>query len=651
MTSPRHLVKTFLQGAVLCLAVIPALWGQAPSRTLFKDIPPNDPKREILQTVVSSPFYSMQGMFQSQEWTTGHYGGAWERARQYYPNHAYFIQPGTYFMTHGFSSDGKLFMEIHESAYLSLCAENRQTFTNRTIVAEYARMLGAAGGREAAAFREKMGRLESYFRDEASKDRLRKRLGDRLYERLLKELREENYHMFAGGLMHEGMHAKMDDDALVARIQTDYRGCRLPVQWDELRAYMAELTYHKNFYRWAVGDIMNSWKQIENLIKELEALRKKPKPLSQADKDRLEAIKARIKAYIALIRLRMREIWQSAQRMQGLLVSLQRDYFKPNPPPDVDRLTRKLTSDINDFVRDVGETIKQTELLLRALEAHLDLWNEWAACRRPFPPPKPDSDKIIDGARETPWPTPPGEEIDDLKDKAEEEIGKVPGSVSGKPGIREGRAGGRSAGSRSGRGRGSRQDFVISASFQLSSVSMKSLHSYVDYLNDTWTGDVPDFGWEPGFSVSAGWQFSPNFETGVFYERLGASVQGTLDAVPSTYTSKHHLDTFGLYAAGRTAEILPSLRLVGRAAVGYCGATYAESENGFVTEGRDHAVGGQAAAGLEIALGGGLALDVLGGYRYAVLEGFGASFFMPDSPPVRLEFSGPYAQAGLSFRF
>ncbi len=420
-------MKAFLQGAVLYLAVLPVLWGQAPTRTSFKDIPPSDPKKEIIQTILGSPFYSMRGQFPVREWTSGHYGGTWERARQYFPNHVYFVQPGTYFMAHGFSPDGKLFMEVHESAYLSLCVENRKTFTDRSVVVEYNRMLGAADGREADAFREKTGKLEPYFRDEASSKRLRKMLGGTLDNRLLKELREENYHMFAAGLMHEGMHAKMDDDALVARIQAEYKGYTLSVQWDELRAYMAELTYHKRAYQWAVGDIMASWKQIESLLKELEGLRKKPKPLSAADKAKLEAIKAKIKAFIALIRLRIREIWQSAQRMQGLLASFQKDYLKPNPPPDVDRLMKKLTLDITDFVTKVGEAIQRTELMLRALEAVLDLWNEWAARRRPFPPPITDSNDILEKVRKTPWPDPPGEEVDDLKKRAEDEIAKIPG--------------------------------------------------------------------------------------------------------------------------------------------------------------------------------------------------------------------------------
>ena len=429
MTSSARPARARFRGAALILAVIPVLWAQAPERTLFKDIPPDDPCLEIIKTVLDSPLYSMRGGFTAREWTGAGYGGAWERARQYFPSQAYFVRPGTFFMTHGFSPDGRLFMEVHESAYLSLCVENRRTFTDGSIVGEYGRMAGAADGREAAAFQEKMGKLEKYFHDEAAKASLRRALGDGLYRRLLRELREEDYHMFAGGLMHEGMHSGMDDDILVARIQAEFRAGRLPVQWDELRAYMAEVGYHRPYCRWAAGDIAAGWHQVEDLLKELEALRKKPKLFREADKARFEGARAKIGAHLAFIRLRMREIWQSTRRMQGLTTSARKDQVRAGPPADVDGLITKLASDTSGFVDDVGESIRRTELTLRALEETLELWEAWAAGRRPFPPPVTDSNDVLKRVGATPWPTPPGDEVEALVKRAGEEIAKVRGSL------------------------------------------------------------------------------------------------------------------------------------------------------------------------------------------------------------------------------
>lgn len=406
------------------LAAVPALRGQAPERTLFKDLPSTDSRREVIRAVLGSPFYSMRSRFPGREWTEGGYGGVWERARRYFPDNAYFVRPGTYFMTHGFGADGRLFMEVHDSAYLSLCVENRRTFTAGSIVGEYGRMRGAADGREAAAFREKVGRLESYFRDEPANTSLRKTLGEALYGRLLEELREENYHMLGGGLMHEGMHAGMDGEKLVARIQAEFKEGGLAVQWDELRAFMAEAGFHGWYCRWAPDEIAAVWGQAETRLKALETLRRKPRLVRGPDKAKFEGAALKIGASTALLRLRMRELWQSAQRMQGLMASFRKDYLKPDPPPEVDGPLRKLAGSVDGYVDGTGEAIRRTESALRRLEELLDQWDEWAAGRRPFPPPVTDSNDVLRMAKTAKWPDPPGDEATALMKKAKDEIAK-----------------------------------------------------------------------------------------------------------------------------------------------------------------------------------------------------------------------------------
>ena len=429
MTPSARPARAFLQGAVLYLAALPFLWGQTPQRTLFKDMTPADPRMVVIQAVLDSPPNFLRARFPGREWVEGGYRDAWDRARRYFPASVYYVEPGTYFMTHGFGPDGRLFMEIHDSSYLSLSVANLRTFTDGSIVAEYGRMLDAAGGGEAAAFQEKTGRLESHFRDEASKKRLRKILGEALYSRLLEGLREENAHMFAGGLMHEGIHAEMDGEELVARIQADFKGGGLAVQWDELRAFMAEVGYHRPYCRWAAGDIAAGWRQVEGLLKELEALRKKPKLIREADKARFDGTKAKIGAHLALVRLRMREIWQSAQRMQGLTTSVRKDQVKPDPPAGVDGLLTKLASAIAVFTSDGGESIRRTELALRRLEEVLGQWDEWAAGLRPFPPPVTDSKDVLARMGQAAWPAPPAADADRLKKMAERELAKIGGSL------------------------------------------------------------------------------------------------------------------------------------------------------------------------------------------------------------------------------
>lgn len=429
MTPSVRPARTFLQGAVLYLAALPFLCGQTPERTLFKDMPPSDARREVIQAVLDSPPELLRARFPGREWVEGGYRDAWDRARRYFPNQAYFVQPGTYFMTHGFGPDGRLFMEVHDSAYLSMSVANRRTFTDGSIVGEYVRMLGAAGGGEAAAFREKTGRLESHFRDEASKKRLRKMLGESLCSRLLEGLREENAHMLVGVLIHEGIHAGMDGEELVTRIQAEFKTGGLAVQWDELRAFMAEAAFHGSFCRWAANDITDEGDEIEARLEMLEALRGRPRLVRAPDREKFEKATAGIGAATALARLRMRELWQSAQRMQGLVVNFQKDYLKSDPPPDVAGLITKLASDSADFVDQAGESIRRTELALRRLEEVLGQWDEWAAGLRPFPPPVTDSQDVLARAGQAAWPAPPAGDAGRLKRMAERELAKVRGPL------------------------------------------------------------------------------------------------------------------------------------------------------------------------------------------------------------------------------
>ena len=401
-----------------------AVLGWAPlERTLFKDIPSNDPVREIVQTVLGSRFFSMRDGFPGKEWTDGGYGAAWERARQYFPGKTYYVVPGTFFMTHGFDADGRLFMEIHESAYLKLCVGNRRTFTPGSIVGAYGRMRESTDGREAAAFREKLGRLEPFFRAEETHRGLRKAMGEDLYLGLLKSLGEEDYHMIAGGFMHEGMHAGLDD-ALVARLQAEFSAGTRPVQWDELRAFMAEIGYHGPYDRWAASDIAGHWRRVENLLGELEGLRKRPSLRPGSDRGKFERVRAQAWASAAFIRLRTREIWQSARRMQDLSVSFRKDYVGNTPSAEVGERLAGLERDTAGFVTAVAEAAQATELAVRALEEVLDTWGEWAEGRRPFPPPVTDSQAAIKQVKGIHWPEPALDAAAALMKKAAEALEK-----------------------------------------------------------------------------------------------------------------------------------------------------------------------------------------------------------------------------------
>jgi hypothetical protein len=385
------------------LVVASVLAFPALERTLFKDLPPNDTVREVVETVLGAKFTPVKGLFTSEEWSGGGYGAAWDRARGYFPGRTYFVRPGTYFMTHGFDGDGRRFMEIHDSPYLALCVANRRTFMPGSSGGDYDRMRAAENGREAAAFREKLGRLEEGFRDEKSHRDLRRSLGEPLYARLLQALREEDHHMLAGGLIHEGMHASLDD-VRAARLQAEFKAGTRPVQWDELGAFMAETGYHARFVGWAAADIGSSWGRIEALLKDLEKFRRMSRLPAAGSRTRFDRIGAQARAQAALSRLRARETWQSARRMQELVAGLRKDYFRGDAPKDLASMLERLESGSASYVAAAGEAIQSNELALRALEDLLEAWGAWAGGRRPFPPPVTDSQAVLTLAGDIRWP-------------------------------------------------------------------------------------------------------------------------------------------------------------------------------------------------------------------------------------------------------
>lgn len=411
-----------VRAAALVAVVAAAFAGQLPlERTRFKDLPADDPVREIVRTVLDSRRLSLRDGLGEKSWAADGYAAAWDRARSYFPGQVYYVVPGTYFMTHGFDPGGRLFMEVHRSDYLRLCIENRRTFGSASIVQAYGRMREATDGRAAAVFAEKMGRLEPFCRDEPALRGLRKALGAGDFDNLLGALREEDYHMLAGGLMHEGTHAGLDE-GLIARLRADFEAGRTPVQWDELLAFMAEAGYHGAYVRRAAADIAVAWTQIGDRLGELEGLRKKVRLEKSSDRTRFESIRAKAWGSAALIRLRLREIWQSARRGRDLADGLRRDDVREGAPKDVAGPLAEFEKSAAAFVAAAGEAIQATELAVRAFEAVLDTWSEWAEGRRAFPPPVTDSRSVMARARAILWPEPAEEAAAALRTKASEAL-------------------------------------------------------------------------------------------------------------------------------------------------------------------------------------------------------------------------------------
>ena len=263
----------------MAMTAAAAVIGRPPlERTLFKDIPRPTPREKSSRPSSARGSTPCVTASRRSEWTASGYGGAWERARRYFPGKTYLVRPGN--ILH----DPRLRpgrAAVHGGPRIRLPdalrrepADVRARHHRRAITAGCSRRRTA--GRRPPSGR-RWGGSSPISATEEAHAALRKALGEALYVRLLKELREEDYHMIAGGLMHEGMHAGMDD-ALVARVQAEFDAGRRAVQWDELRAFMAEIGYHAAYCRWAAGDLAGRWRPVEGLLRELEGLRKRPQP-------------------------------------------------------------------------------------------------------------------------------------------------------------------------------------------------------------------------------------------------------------------------------------------------------------------------------------------------------------------------------------
>lgn len=400
--------------------------GLAAERTLFKDLPAGDPVREVVRAVLDLPLERVRRGFTEREWSAEGFDAAWRRARGYFPDRTYLVRPGTYFMTHGFDPDGRLFMEVHDSDYLGLSVEAAMAFKPGSIVEAYGNA-SAAGGPRRAAFEEKLGRLEPSFRDEAAHRRLRAALGGPVHRELLDELRRENYHMLAGGLIHEGTHAGLDDTT-VARLQAEFRSGVRTVQWDELGAFMAEASCHARFCGWAGAEVAGTAGRLEASLRELEPLRRTAALRPGRDRARFEAGRAKSSAFAALVRLRLRESWQSALRLRSLVESFRKDYVRGDAPADAVGLLASLERDAAAFVEAQGRAVQAAELAIRALEATLDLWAAWAEGERPFPAPVTDSRRAVARLRDVSWPDPPAESALALMRLAKAALSRGPGS-------------------------------------------------------------------------------------------------------------------------------------------------------------------------------------------------------------------------------
>jgi ElaB/YqjD/DUF883 family membrane-anchored ribosome-binding protein len=585
----------------------------------------------IIKGRLNNKNYLLQNNMTGREYNKDLYSRAWSKVQQYYPGRFMFMQSDEYFMTHGPYS-GRTCIEVYNSKILRGIIKNQKMFNPNNIVREYNNIKNNEPERK--EFEEKMGRLSSYFKNDASHRQLYKYLGRDLYNRLMSVLREENTHLLTGALIHEGMHALLTD-AQTANIQNDFKNGHLSMELNELRSYMAEIIYHCEYCNRAKEDIDGHWDEISNLIKQLEALRHpKPPDVTKEEKEKVEQIKAQIKAHIAMIRVRLREIKQSAKRMEDLMNHYRQNYIR-NISQDKDKIDAdlKLKDNFNAmavavsaFRQAADKYAAEVEKGLKELENILDKWNEWAECKIKEPPPEKNTTTLIDTTRTKPFPDTPINTAKEIKEKAEKEIGRNYAILEDETQTDT-----------------PEKDFArfsLTGGIGYAGTSPSELNEYYDYLNTTWNGNVAHI--NNGFSYALGinYFFLRNVGVGVEFENITISTEGILQTYDSHYSNENKANGIIISVNLRSNTPDKGFSLVGSFGAGQYFSNYYESEDDYVTEGTDNVVGLKASGGIQYSISPYIGIRAEVGYRSLNADSHNATFFMPSDPTATVDYSG-----------
>jgi hypothetical protein len=635
------------------------------SQTSFNDMGANTPNYKVIERVVKSNRLKLRNYYK-QNWKSGQYRGAWERVMQYFPNNFYHNSSSENFMHHWFNPKGKLEMSVYNSKELKKAVSNLGTFWDGNIVNAYKEMRSKKDKTDANDFKSKLGPLEKYFLSKDAKKLLKKYLkGEKsltkgvrgIYNEMLKTLREEGDHMFAAALLHEGMHAKVDNDQKVAQIHNDFKSCKTPVQWDEFRGYMAEVGYHANYYNWAMNKIRAHWGKIKSLLKDLEKFRNKPKPLSDKDKAKIERIKAKIKAHMVIMRVHLREIQQSLDRMKGLMDYFKKNYFKSDNPKnykdfeEVKNLIDGVNKKVTDFTTKAQKAIDDIAKSLKDLEDMLNAWNVWASCQTPKPPTKEKHKEVIKKFEDVSLPTAPSTDAE--KKEGDRKISRSSGQrrnyIQGPPDTNV------TVDSSMVRDQGEILDsrFAVSAGADISSFKLNELNDYFYYLNSTWDGNISHISSGTGYFVSAEWSINSSFAIGSEFIHHSNEAKGFLTTTANSYSNEHSLNGVDLHLTYGLPLIDNNLDLILKSGVGYYWSTYRETEGTFKIEGKSNTIGFNVSGGLEYSITEPISIFGLIGYRSIIFGDFdnNVEFFQPSNKKVTIDLSGVYVQFGISFRF
>lgn len=626
--------------------------------TPFTDLQKNKaPNYYIIKRVVSNNELLLKKYYSQKEWESGNVKNAWTKSRSYFPKKFHFNSSTTYFMTHQFTGGGLAKIEVYQSEEIKKAAKNFNRFNDQSIVPYYKDIKKRGNTKEIAEFKQKLGLLASYFDSNKLRRLLKSYLGTKLYQQMLKSLRDEGDHIFAAALLHEGMHATIGGAKKANKIDKDFKSCKAPVNWDELKGYMSEMQYHYNYFEHSQDKINAHMKAINKLLAELERFRNKKKPLKKSDVKKIEKIKAKIKAHITMIRVSLREMQQSLNRIKSLLDFFKKQkYVKDTAPKEYHDMVKSLEEEASKFSKEIKKSIDAYEKALKNLEKMLNAWNEWAACKEPDPPTEEDHKKTKKEFEDVTWPSSPDTKkekdladqklaitynigpysVDSSKEEVDkemliEDLSKVKDSIPIKD---------------------HDNSVSVSVGIETSKPSMDALNNYIDYLNNTWNGTIGSVNSIENYWINISYPTSEHFDIGLEYLYGSTSVSGFLQNQSADYSNKTTLHSIGLTGMYST-EIASGIDFMLGGGLSYNSTKYTETEASFVASGNSSALGFQTSAGISFKLSSNIELLTAYGYRFATMDSFDSdlTFFNANNDPVEIDYSGSFFRFGVQVSF
>jgi hypothetical protein len=646
--------KKYIPLRLLCIFLIGSIeFVDAQTRTRITD-DPSVPNYKVLERIVRNKQLKLQTYY-GNDWKSGNYKAAWQRVETYFPYKFYYNSSEESFMSHWFSPTG-MAMDVFKSKELSQAVSNYFAYNIKNVYNHYQGIKkndNAKRKKDLREFKDKLGLLEPYFENSKSFTQLINFLKKgKLYNQLFDALEGEGDHMFAAALLHEGMHASIDNARRTKKMQDHYTSCKAKVQWDELRGYMSEVGYHSNYYKFCQNNMAAHMAGIFKLLAELEKLRAKGKPKTKAEKKKLERLKARIKARIAIIRVRLREIQQSLDRIKGLMQHFKSKYIKPDAPREFKDQMNDLEKRIEAFAKEAKKAIDDMEKALKDLEKMLKEWNVWAACNSDHPPTEGDHKKNKKDFDDVSWPSAPS--TDEEKDVAEKNLGRAynlgpysdpnlgPGPFDDEEEEEE----------EIYKDSSDKNDFSLGLGVEDLNPNMDEMNDYYSYLNTTWNGDINATESTSGYWIQAYYSSGKKISVGVEYVNHELKSTGFLQSQGSDYSSLNTFNNINIIVVYSPA-LATNLAANIAAGLGISLAEYTETEGSFELSGNSTTMGLQTSTGLDYNFSNFMEIHASVGYRFAKFDDFGekVNFYDATDSKVIADFSGIYTRIGLMIHF